>query len=249
VVCASALALTGCTWTGAGDADRDGLSGVIDSTPTPEPTIGFIPDGTAASGTFTSPDGSTSGSFAVEVSAGEGRVVLEDISSTHPQLAVQLSFAPRGDDPCVDSGAYAFPAFDATATPDPILLPIEGGDWSFLDEIDLTVSSESGLDDAGCAYRIVAQAPLEWTFPPLRPDLATLDDAGAAPGATGTVDTDADGRALTYVAAADDTPRAVAERFGISVEDLSYLNPVAVPSVSDEALSAGQRINLDLDAR
>ena len=175
--------------------------------------------------------------------------MLDDIVSSHPELEVRLSFAPRGDDPCADSGTLAYPAFVPGTEPDPILLPIEGGDWSFLDEIDLIVNSGDGPDEAGCFSRIVAQAPLEWTFPPLRPDLAALADRGLTPGAEGVVDVDDEGRAIAYTVAADDTHEAVAARFGITLDDLAYLNPMAVPSVSDDVLYTDQRINLDLENR
>lgn len=249
VLVAATLALAGCTWADPTGGGGDALPDAVISTPSPEPTIGFIPDGTAASGEFSSPDGSTTGSFEVQVTAGEGRVILSDIESSHPALEVRLSFAPRGSDACADGAALAFPPFTPGSEPDPILLPVEGGDWSFLDEIDLIVNSGEGVDDAGCFYRIVAQAPLEWTFPPLRPDLAVLEDGGAQPGAQGIAETDGSGRPVAYTVAADDTHEGVAARFGVTVEDLAYLNPMAVPSVTDDMLYADQRINLDLDNR
>lgn len=74
-------------------------------------------------------------------------------------------------------------------------------------------------------------------------------DAGAGSGASGEVATGAFGSPSSYTVAAGDTMSDIAERFGISVDDLFHLNPALVPAPQDPSAYAGEVLNLDVSER
>ena len=80
--------------------------------------------------------------------------------------------------------------------------------------------------DAGLPYgKVLATAPLTWTLPDLRPDLA-VRDTGAVEHATGTVIYDSAGDPSGYVVADGDIMDSIAARFGLERPDLDWLNPM-----------------------
>lgn len=70
----------------------------------------------------------------------------------------------------------------------------------------------------------VAYAVIEWTLSPSRPDLVAVD-SGPQPGARGQVE------GSSYRIERGDAWGAIASRFGITSDDLAYLNPVTSWSV------------------
>lgn len=205
-----------------------------------------MPEGIVATGTFVSPDGSTSGGIEVVVDGGDARVELLDFTTSHPRLTASASLWLREDDPCADGGGLSFGDF----APDEIEMVLPQGylhgDWTAIDEIDLTVFAPA--DTTECINTIVARAPLVWTVPPLRTGLATLTDAGPRGGATGEVET-AGGTPVSYRVAANDLAEEVAARFGITVDDLFYLNEQRLPAPYDPQLYVDEVLNLDLTSR
>lgn len=79
---------------------------------------------------------------------------------------------------------------------------------------------------AGRPYgQVLATAPLTWTLPDLRPDLAARD-TGTVEHATGTVIYDSAGDASGYLVAGGDILDSIAARFGVDRPDLDWLNPM-----------------------
>jgi hypothetical protein len=121
-------------------------------------------------------------------------------------------------------------------------------DPTFVSEIDLTTFKQAdGSND--CINKVIARAPLVWTFGPLRPYLRTLLDSGTRSGAAGEVVIDATGRPVAYKVAANDLLPKVAGRFGITPDDAFYLNPARAGSPESPELFANEVLNLNLRAR
>ncbi|MFE5671580.1 LysM peptidoglycan-binding domain-containing protein [Agromyces sp. NPDC056523] len=71
---------------------------------------------------------------------------------------------------------------------------------------------------------VVATAALTWDLPDMNPGLAVVD-RGPDDGARGAVTLAPDGTPSTYRVAWGDTPDGITERFGITLDDLEWLNP------------------------
>ncbi|UYK41186.1 hypothetical protein [Microbacterium terricola] len=219
-------------------------SGTPTVTPAPEQLA--PPQGLVATGILTSPDGSTAGAVEVRVVGEEAEVLVTDLVSAHPSLIVTMSLVPREQDPCADGGLYdlgEYPA--ASAIEFNLSSETVHGDWTAFDELDLSVA---GGEHEGCGLLIAARAPLDWTMDPLRPWLDDLADRGPTIGAHGAVTLDADGRRV-YVVAADDLIDPVAARFGVTRDDIFYLNEDRMPNPIKAILDAGEELNLTLSAR
>ncbi|WP_284232581.1 hypothetical protein [Arenivirga flava] len=70
---------------------------------------------------------------------------------------------------------------------------------------------------------MTAYAPLTWTLPVFH-EVPPVVDGGPREGASGTTTSDGTGL-LGYEVAEGDDSRAVAERFGLAMEDFVYCNP------------------------
>jgi hypothetical protein len=97
------------------------------------------------------------------------------------------------------------------------------GDPSFLDGVIVGMLVEQDRIDFDCHRSILARAPFTWDMPDLRPGLV-VSDSGSTDGATGEVVKEA-GTLASYTVAEGDVIEEVAARFGITVEDIGYLNP------------------------
>ncbi|TFB97679.1 MULTISPECIES: LysM domain-containing protein [unclassified Cryobacterium] len=71
---------------------------------------------------------------------------------------------------------------------------------------------------------VIATAALNWDLPNMTAG-PTVTDHGSAEGARGQVSLGADGTPVSYLIAPNDTENAIAARFGITAEDLEWLNP------------------------
>jgi hypothetical protein len=80
----------------------------------------------------------------------------------------------------------------------------------------------------GCVGQLVAYAPLRWSIGDLRPGLHVAD-SGPRIGAEGQPTTAA-GQPVSYTVVSGDTLGAIAARFGITIDDLFYLNPTRSPN-------------------
>ncbi|HET7739406.1 MAG TPA: hypothetical protein VFL67_02005, partial [Mycobacterium sp.] len=154
------------------------------------------------------------------------KLELHDLVSTHRRLGVRAPFGNPRTGPCVDGAAFAFADIVAGTPTDPLVMPLSlgRGDPSFISEIALTTFRRPD-DSNECINKVVARAPLRWTFDPLHPDLDTLVDGGPHGGAGGKVVVDASGRPVAYTVAPNDLLPEVAGRFSIRPDDVFYLNP------------------------
>ncbi len=246
-----AVLLVSCSALGDAPA-RATESPVATALPTALPTAKpqRIPQGLVASGTFHSTDGTTTGAVDVVVTGHLAELVLRDLVSTHERLGVRAPLRDSEGDPCVDSHAFAFTDIVAGTPTDPLIMPLSlgRGDPTFISEIVLTTMTQAD-GSSHCINLVVARAPLVWTFGPLRPYLDTLVDDGIRGGASGEVVFDATGRPVTYTVAPNDLLPEVAGRFGITVDDVFYLNPARGPSPQDPMLYVDEVLNLNLRER
>ncbi|QNE37334.1 LysM peptidoglycan-binding domain-containing protein [Leifsonia shinshuensis] len=118
----------------------------------------------------------------------------------------------------------------STGTSDLWTLPtsIPGGpfevDPTYLRTVIVRADADAGKSNPdGCVYPALAAAQLSWKLAPTHTGLA-VSDHGTREHATG-MTTMADGRPSTYTVARDDTLEAIESRFGITADDLDYLNP------------------------
>ncbi|MDY7542665.1 MULTISPECIES: hypothetical protein [unclassified Cryobacterium] len=127
-------------------------------------------------------------------------------------------------------------------------LSILSGDPSGIDQVLLVTSpAQPNTTDPGCLQAVVARADIRWTFDPLRGYLNPVD-SGETPGARGTVDV-IDGKPAGYTPATNEYRADVAARFGITVDDLTYLNDAQLMSTDSQTAPAGKRLNLLLADR
>ncbi|MET0855088.1 MAG: LysM domain-containing protein, partial [Microterricola sp.] len=123
----------------------------------------------------------------------------------------------------------------------PVLKDFTHGDPSFLDTVIISRRDPLAFQN-GCYVSILASAILTWTIPDIRPGLVVVD-SGWTGGATGDV-TLLDGSPIAYTVASGDLAAEVAARFGITVSDLFYLNPIRIARVRYPLLEAGEVLNL-----
>jgi hypothetical protein len=217
------------------------------------PYITPIPAGTVvANGDVTSPKGSIHFRYRV-VAVGDGTFSAEwsDITSTLP-VSVQAAFveiAPSVGDgitaPGDGAALLAVPGSGTTSTSS--VLPI--GQPSYLRT--LVVSTADAPPDAPVEIstgKVLAVAPVAWSVPARATNIAPVD-SGATAFASGTVTaTTAAGAPKRYLVAADDLTDVVAQRFGISVSALIYLNQGLEVLDAEQHLLEGTTLILDPDS-
>jgi len=92
---------------------------------------------------------------------------------------------------------------------------------------------------------VIATAALTWDLPNMTAG-PTVTDHGSAEGARGQVSNGGDGTPVSYLIAPNDTENAIAARFGITPDDLEWLNPDRFGSRLN---LANITINLSMDSR
>lgn len=247
--------LTGCAPGGAvsAAAPTSSVSGEPSATPSDatQASVPKVPTGTIGSGTFTSDNGTTG-----EARFGfDGEILTLDVDDLVTPTAgvVQAMIAVHplpADQTCFDSGfRIGFGTFEGgLGTGNSGDLSILSGDPSGIDQVILvTIPAEPFTAEMNCLANVVARADIDWTFAPLRGDLDPVD-SGATGGARGVAET-TDGRAVAYTVAPDDLIEEVAGRFGITVDDLFYLNNSRQPNAQQRTLRTGERLNLLLADR
>ncbi|WP_374945790.1 LysM domain-containing protein [Agreia sp.] len=256
-----ALLLVGCS-AGAGapapssspNSTQDGAARPVLAAGTTAATGSFADAGAASTA---APD-SVSGSVAIRVNeTGVFELVVDDLVVTDG-AAVQFTLtadALSPDEHCLESD-WRFGLGQADAGHDPaasLVFPIGGsdgigqGDLSFIREVVVTRAPSGAALDKACPIPLVSHAALVWSTPDLRPGLAVAD-SGARIGAMGTVTLDG-GDPTAYTVAQGDTLAAVADRFGIALDDLFYLNPRRSPNPEDAHAFTGELLNLSRATR
>ncbi|WP_223691318.1 LysM peptidoglycan-binding domain-containing protein [Leifsonia poae] len=236
-----ALALSGCAVSAPAAGARTPPATSPTPTSTPLPNVVLI--GVIGTGAFATPDGSTVGSATITADPGGFHVSLSGFHSTEPG-ELQLGLSPWAiGTPCL-ADTHTASLGDISSLGDLRGLPIGewNGDPSIFRTLVLSVPAlnprtGAAVDGDGCVLTPLATAPITWTVPDTRPGLHVAD-AGPRTGATGTV-TQESGAPATYLVAAGDAVSAIADRFGISMDDVEFLNPL-----NDMPLRAGQRLNL-----
>lgn len=250
---APALAFASVALLFSGCAPAAVASQTVASTPAPDPTPTALPDGVVGSGTLATPSGEAAGAF--DVVKADAMLSLRWQGLAMPERGQVVVAAQRdASDPCIDTGVrYGVGQVDPDLNPT-FLGPgdaHETGDPTFLRTVyvgaNLGESSPTGLDGRPCLVTIVASGPIAWIEGPNRPWLDGLADDGPRTGARGAAVARADERAGTYGVVEADRAGDIAARFGITVDDLQYLNPNG-PEVRT-GLQPGQTLNLDLAAR
>jgi LysM domain len=196
--------------------------------------------GVVGTGTFSSPDGATSGSVTITAASGDFYLSLSNFATTE-QGTLELSFSPySAATPCLgDQFNLSFGNSSKAATQDNLALGPEEGDPSFYKTVVLerSPSQTSTTATGGCVLAPLAFATVKWTIPDTRPALKIVD-AGSRPLASGTVTTD-NGTPTSYLVMPGDQLTTIAKRLGITVDDIRFLNPF-----DTIGLEAGQRLNL-----
>ncbi|MBF4635691.1 LysM peptidoglycan-binding domain-containing protein [Agreia pratensis] len=193
-----------------------------------------------------------SGSFTITVSEDPGtyEIVTHDLTAPPGSELTFLPYTIDASQPCADSGfRLSFGDIDSTGS-DPHFLPpdLGQGDPTFFGSAVLTQFSEVDREKNDCAATVIAAAPIAWTLSPRRPDLK-VTDTGKTAGASGVVAVDGSGATVSYTVARGDTLSNIADRFGISVDDIFYLNPTRLRGPQDPTAYTGEVLNLSVADR
>ena len=236
-------ALAGCSAPPADDVARVAhprTSKVLLPQPVP------IPEGVVASGPLVGADGAAWGDAVVRRTDGGFRIELPEHTLSVPTRAIAISDRPVSTEEC---GADEV----SQVSWDPASIPVPNfdddwfsGDPSFIDTVLVVDRADfpgAGGPGAECSMPILAVAALQWTIAPTRPWLR-IADSGAADGAKGIV-THRDGVPVLYETAPGDAWDAIAERFGITGDDLEWLNPIRLGNFERGVAYAWQVLNLD----
>ena len=247
------LLLTGCTATTAAHPPAHTARAVSSpAVPTGETTgtpyanefLYLPPAGTVmGTGTFADVTGHATGHVAVSVATDlRFQVAITGFATNGgPGLTVALSVDRFGP----TAGAPTVPAVDDPvgttdgATGDQVL-PFDAdgrrdrGNLSYFNSVELVSDGT-----------VIAAAPIVWSVPDFYPGL-TLKDSGPASYARGTV-TSYGGQPASYTVWGNDNSQAVATRFGITQDQLFYLNPQL--RRGDTELLRDTRLNLSVAYR
>ena len=247
------VAVTGCTAESAPTEPPSAsatAAAPVTSTPT-VPTQLPLPTGTIGSGPLTSDNGTT-GTVRFSFDGALLTLSIDDLVSptTDAVAAVIAVHALPPDQTCFDSGfRVPFGTFEGgKATNNSGDFSIFSGDPSGIDQVILVTIPEWPFpSDTTCLATVVARADIRWTFEPLRSYLHPVD-SGVTGGARGVTES-IDGRLSAYTVEPNDLIDEVAARFGITVDDIFYLNNSRIPNAGQHTLSVGERLNLSLADR
>ncbi|MCA5923804.1 LysM peptidoglycan-binding domain-containing protein [Curtobacterium oceanosedimentum] len=252
------LLLSGCTAFGGDDTipapTRQSSQRTAEPAPAPTATTRpvaveqAVPAGTVAAETdVVSPSGDTS--LHVRIVAndrGTFDAQLSDYRTTNPQQ-MSVEFRHRHASPLDGADAVARDVREWTAASGPprsFTMTESGGRPDYLRSVVLVPTSVPDEDPAERPWvgSVLAAADLEWNLPDPYPDMRVTVGKDR-PGAYGTV-ADVEGRPADYRVAHGDELSTVAERFGITQEQVLWLNPYADPR-DDDWLLEGSLLNID----
>jgi hypothetical protein len=232
-----------------------GASPAGDSTPTPRSTAGraqFRGLITTATGTLT---GAVTGTVRLTSKPDAGFTIKIDTSRVdglkmrHVELATSLQDVDCQTENDTDRSRVI--DFGATDVSGPVTLqrpPFDGndfGDLSFMTVLVLTPNDGSSNDDY-CTPSKMGVARLTWQRPAAYRELRAVDH-GRTEGAQGTLQLFR-GRPEAYTVAPNDQLTEVARRFGLTAEQVLYLNPRRRHG-TDPKLYVDETLNLDPDNR
>jgi LysM domain len=213
--------------------------------PTPEQTV-TVADGTVGRGTLDVAHSTSTGSVSVTKAGGQYTFLLKGYTvPAAGHVLYVLTDGPLKIGDCAENNKYHF-AYD---TPSSSSVHKFGFFESQLSDNPSFISSfavvkyPDNLDAPGCSQPVIAIATLRWEIPDLRPALVVAD-SGPSSGAQGAV-TLRSGKPANYRTASGDTWSALASRFGITEDDLTYLNPVRLGGAQRSTAYADQLLNLD----
>lgn len=218
----------------------------------PAPTISTIPDGTVLSeGDVASPKGSIHFHYRVVASGESYTIDYSGFTSTLPvPVGVMLvDTAPSVGDGITYKGVGNATLGGPTTTPTGTSAPLTDSSYdpSWLGAI-VTYSdatSDPSLPVEIANGKVLAVDPVRWSVPARTTNVHPVD-AGARPGATGSVSaTTTAGAPRSYTIAPDDQIGDVAARFGISVEAVIWLNHDMRVYGQQQYLYEGTSLNLD----
>jgi nucleoid-associated protein YgaU len=221
--------------------------------PTAPPAERIEPDTEVGSAVFAPRPGvHASGSFTVVASEDPGtyEIVTHDLTAPPGSVLTFLPYTIDPSQPCADSGLrFSLGDIDSMGS-DPHFLPpdLGQGDPTFLGSAVLTQFSEADREQNDCAATVIAAAPIAWTLSLRRPDLKVAD-TGKTAGASGVVAVDGSGAAVSYTVARGDTLSNIADRFGLTVDDIFYLNPTRLRGPQDPSAYTGEVLNLSVADR
>lgn len=231
----NAVALTGCTTTPP--------SGRVLSAAQPSTTAAPVPvvlKGEIGTASFVSPNGKTTGNVRITARDGGFFVGLTNFTITEPGT-VGLTFSPWDPTTTCPVDQNAFDFGNLSAAPSQLDLPMgpwEGDPSLFKTLVVNRIQPPGSTPDMnGCVRTPLAFAPVAWTVPDTRPQLH-VHDSGSATGAEGAATTSS-GVSTSYLVARGDYLNGIAGRFGISIDDIAFLNPFHTTQ-----LQPGQRLNL-----
>jgi LysM repeat protein len=204
--------------------------------------------GTAIRADFSTAGGSPAGTLLITATDGRYEATVDGFARYGGQLNLHLGRSK--DDICTSSG-YEVIASEPLMQKTGFTAPIPFHPEQALNPNVFTVAAISDGDstdlESDCVYNLLATATLNWQVPDTVPAF-TAHDSGSRDGATGTVTLTPTGQLAAYVVADGDSINGITSRFGISVEQLWYLNPTR-NSGESSTVQTGETLNLDLQNR
>ena len=204
-----------------------------------------IPSGPVATGDILLADGSLFGQATLTWDGEKLGVEVPDLVPLFgdEQSLVALSDGDIDFETCGADNAYQV-GFGDEATMAGLPMPNAKGDPSYFRYL---LVMPYWRDGEACVEPIIGLAELTWDVPQTRPWLQPVD-GGARDLATGGV-LIVGGQPVAYRTAAGDVWGEIATRFGISADDLAYLNPIRAGGFEAEEAYVDEVLNLDPHAR
>lgn len=244
------VVLTGCGSAVSASSGDSGSSSGATGTAAPSASASPTLSGEIGVATFSGSDG-TAGTIRVTAGSGDFALTSDDLLSPTVAGTSSNSISVVGAldpiDPtstCFDTGIRLSFGGATPGTPYKALWSLSSfdGDPTLIDQLVLTSTPEPGSE---CLAPVLAIADIDWSIEPLRSGLVALD-SGPRPAATGDV-TESDGAPGSYTVAPDDLIDDVAARFGMTADDLRYLNPLRARA--GDLLRIDEELNLTVAGR
>jgi hypothetical protein len=213
------------------------------SSSSPRVPIG-LPDGVVGTAPITATDGKSIGT--VQFRSTSRGIELElpavDFGADPTSIDWTLADSPFSPTACGSDNVWEIGFPGGQGVPPLLESGTFENDPSFFTQV-VVVRLLGPSTTTGCEQPIIARGPITWTIPVQRPWVHPKD-AGARTGADGTV-TLSGSLPGEYTTARGDSWGAIAGRFGITSDDLAWLNPNRLGGSTPGEAYAQQRLNLD----